>query len=46
MNHLCDRIDIGYAVYDLNPDTGELEVYNCKKNSCFLNVKHSKILIY
>jgi len=26
MNHICDRIDIGYAVYDMNPDTGELEV--------------------
>ena len=26
MNHICDRVDIGYAVYDLNPDNGELEV--------------------
>jgi hypothetical protein len=26
MNHICDRIDIGYAVYDMNPDSGELEV--------------------
>lgn len=25
MNHICDRIDIGYSVYDLDPDTGELE---------------------
>lgn len=28
MNHICDRIDIGYAVYDMDPDTGELEVQN------------------
>jgi hypothetical protein len=27
MNHICDRVDIGYAVYDMNPDNGELEVY-------------------
>jgi hypothetical protein len=26
MNQICDRIDIGYAVYDMEPDTGELEV--------------------
>jgi len=26
MNHICDRIDIGYTVYDMNPDSGELEV--------------------
>jgi hypothetical protein len=26
MNHICDRIDIGYAVYDMDPDNGELEV--------------------
>ena len=26
MNHICDRVDIGYSVYDLDPDTGELEV--------------------
>ena len=26
MNHICDRIDIGYAIYDLNPDDDELEV--------------------
>jgi hypothetical protein len=26
LNHICDRIDIGYAVYDLDPDSGELEV--------------------
>ena len=26
MNHICDRIDIGYAIYDLDPDNGELEV--------------------
>jgi hypothetical protein len=25
MNHICDRVDIGYAVYDMNPDNGELE---------------------
>ncbi|CAF0726875.1 unnamed protein product [Rotaria sordida] len=25
MNHICDRIDIGYAVYDMNPENGELE---------------------
>ncbi|CAF3458292.1 unnamed protein product [Rotaria socialis] len=25
LNHICDRIDIGYTVYDLNPDNGELE---------------------
>ncbi|CAF0852137.1 unnamed protein product [Adineta steineri] len=25
MNHICDRIDIGYAIYDMDPDTGELE---------------------
>lgn len=28
MNHICDRIDIGYAIYDLDPDTGELEVFD------------------
>jgi hypothetical protein len=28
MNHICDRVDIGYAVYDMDPDTGELEVQN------------------
>jgi hypothetical protein len=27
MNSICDRVDIGYSVYDMNPDTGELEVY-------------------
>jgi hypothetical protein len=27
MNNICDRVDIGYAVYDMNPDNGELEVY-------------------
>ncbi len=26
MNQICDRIDIGYTVYDMDPDTGELEV--------------------
>jgi hypothetical protein len=26
MNHICDRVDIGYSVYDMNPDNGELEV--------------------
>lgn len=26
MNHICDRIDIGYAIYDLDPDSGDLEV--------------------
>ncbi len=26
MNQICDRIDIGYTVYDMEPDTGELEV--------------------
>ncbi|CAF1599336.1 unnamed protein product [Adineta ricciae] len=25
MNQICDRIDIGYTVYDMDPDTGELE---------------------
>ncbi|CAF1082671.1 unnamed protein product [Didymodactylos carnosus] len=25
INALCDRIDIGYAVYDMDPDTGEFE---------------------
>ncbi|CAF0754736.1 unnamed protein product [Didymodactylos carnosus] len=25
MNALCDRVDIGYAVYDMDPDTGEFE---------------------
>ena len=26
MNQICDRIDIGYAIYDMDPDSGELEV--------------------
>ncbi len=26
MNQICDRIDIGYSIYDMDPDTGELEV--------------------
>lgn len=26
MNSICDRIDIGYAIYDMDPDTGEMEV--------------------
>ena len=26
MNQICDRIDTGYAVYDMNPDSGEFEV--------------------
>lgn len=26
MNSICDRVDIGYAIYDMDPDTGELEV--------------------
>jgi len=26
MNQICDRIDIGYAIYDMDPDNGELEV--------------------
>ncbi|CAF4651746.1 unnamed protein product, partial [Rotaria sp. Silwood2] len=26
MNQICDRIDIGYTIFDMNPDTGELEV--------------------
>jgi hypothetical protein len=26
MNQICDRIDIGYTVYDMDPDSGELEV--------------------
>jgi hypothetical protein len=26
MNQICDRIDIGYSVHDMDPDTGELEV--------------------
>lgn len=25
MNSICDRVDIGYAIYDMDPDTGELE---------------------
>jgi hypothetical protein len=27
MNQICDRIDIGYAIYDMDPDNGELEVH-------------------
>jgi len=26
MNQICDRIDIGYTVYDMNPEIEELEV--------------------
>ncbi len=26
MNQICDRIDIGYTVYDMDPETEELEV--------------------
>jgi hypothetical protein len=26
MNQICDRVDLGYTVYDMDPDTGELEV--------------------
>lgn len=34
INHICDRIDIGYTVYDLNPDNGEFEVnMKQKKNA-------------
>lgn len=28
INQICDRIDIGYTVFDLDPDTGELQVIN------------------
>jgi hypothetical protein len=31
MNHICDRIDIGYTVYDMDPDSGELEVHHKDK---------------
>ena len=26
MNSICDRIDIGYTIYDMDPETGEMEV--------------------
>jgi hypothetical protein len=26
LNQNCDRIDIGYAIYDMDPESGELEV--------------------
>jgi len=32
MNQICDRIDIGYAIYDMDPDTGELEVNFFRKS--------------
>jgi len=25
MNDICDRVDIGYSFYDMDPDTGEFE---------------------
>lgn len=28
MNSICDRIDIGYAIYDMDPETGEMEVWS------------------
>ena len=38
MNNICDRIDIGYAVYDMDPDTGELEVIlYFRENGIFIN---------
>ena len=30
MNRICDRIDIGYSVYDLDPETGEFEVWHTR----------------
>ncbi len=32
MNQICDRIDIGYAIYDMDPDTGEFEVNHFSRN--------------
>lgn len=32
MNHICDRIDIGYAIYDMDPESGELEVCRLDEN--------------
>lgn len=51
MNSICDRIDLGYAVFDLDPDSGCLQVLTnsqrkkCKsKENSFVQLK--KILVY
>ncbi|CAF1276151.1 unnamed protein product [Rotaria sp. Silwood1] len=35
MNHICDRIDIGYTIFDMNPDTGEFEAVVAYPNESF-----------
>ena len=38
MNQICDRIDTGYAVYDMNPDRGEFEVWVAARLERLLSV--------